>query len=265
MLKTTTFILTPFLILVLGATNNAFNEYSDVLINLVHLTTPRLNGLPSPFSYGVHTFYSVIDRNPIRLATKKVPGIYCWVNNVTGNCYVGKANNLYLRISNYFQSNHILTHMGTSLICRAIHKHNITSFSLVILEVNPANLAAAEQHWIDLLHPEYNVITNVLVDYDPATRKPDRFGANNSFFGRQHTDATKKILSESALKRPTPNNPGFEFIITDTVNGTSQQYTSIRTGVKAMGWNQPNVMRHLRTNAAKLYLKRYLLQVLRDK
>lgn len=106
----------------------------------------------------------------------------------------------------------------------------------------------------------------MLVDYDSTTRKPDRFGANNSFFGRKHTDATKKILSEAALKRPTPNKPGFEFIIKDMVNGgTSQHYTSIRKGVEAMGWNQPNVMRHLRTNSAKLYLKRYLLQVLRDK
>lgn len=73
----TTFILTPLLIIVLGVTNNTFTEYSDLLVNVVHLTTPRVNGLPSPFAYGVHTFYSVTDRNPIRLATNKVSGIYC--------------------------------------------------------------------------------------------------------------------------------------------------------------------------------------------
>ena len=79
----TTFILTPFLIIVLGATNNTFTEFSDLLVNVVHLTTPlspfrgNINGLPSPFAYGVHTFYSVANRNPIRSATNKVSGIYC--------------------------------------------------------------------------------------------------------------------------------------------------------------------------------------------
>lgn len=239
-------------------------EYLNILGNAVHILPLRRKGLSYPFQYGVMSFFSVMDRNPIREFVKNKSGIYCWVNLLNGKCYVGKAGSLYLRLSNYFQAAYIERTLSSSAISRAIAQYGIESFALTILELEPQDLAQAEQHWIDVLQPDYNSITNVLVPYNSSTRKLDRFGSNNSFFGRKHTDETKALLRASALSRATPNRPGFEVTIHDTLLNTSSSYSSIRKAVDAMGWNQPNVMRHLRTNATKLYLKRYLLDVKRS-
>jgi hypothetical protein len=259
----TTLLLTPFLVIALTSKSPYSLECLDVLVNLLHITSPRPNGLVTPFSFGVMTFFSVTDRNPIRKFTRRQSGIYCWINNVNGNCYVGKANDLYLRISNYYQVEYITKTLGYSAISRAVSKYGMESFSLVILQINPLDLAQAEQDWINILTPQYNILTNVLVPYDPLAAKPNRFGVNNSFYGRNHTESTKQVLRDSALKRLTPNRPGFQFIIEDTLSNTTTVYTSIRKGVDAMGWNQPNIMRYLRNDTGKLYLKRYKLLVIR--
>ena len=171
-----------------------------------------------PLSEAIHTFYNVVDRNAIRLVTKNRTGIYCWINNTNGKCYVGKnEGNLYVRLSNYYQSAYLARNRHTSLICKAILKYGISSFTLVILELDPVNLAIAEQYWIDKLNSKYNSQRNVLV---PVQRtgilKPDRSGSNNSFHGRTHTPEAKEVLRLSALARLKPNNPGYPTTITDT-------------------------------------------------
>ena len=130
------------------------------------------------------------------------------------------------------------------------------------MEINPVDLAIAEQYWIDLIKPEYNSMLNVLV---PAKHsgvlKPDCSGANNSFFGRKHTPETIVTLRAAALARPKPNKPGFEFIITDVLTGSIITYPSIRKGVKAMGWDQGYIMNRIKKGINKPYLGRYLMSV----
>lgn len=74
----------------------------------------------------------------------------------------------------------------------------------------------------------------------------------------------KELLRTAALAREKPNRAGLEFVIEDTLKNTSTSHPSIRKGVESMGWDQPNVMRHLRTNPTKVYLKRYQLIVKRE-
>lgn len=227
--------LIPLFVITISGNIKLSPELLEILANAINISTPRVNGLPSPFTYGVMTFYFVKDRNPIRMFTDGKSGIYCWVNNINGKCYVGKGVNLYLRLSNYYQEGYLKRTRASSQFSKAILKHGIYAFSLVILEVNPADLAQAEQYWIDFLKPEYNTITNVLVPYDPSKRKPDRSGPNNSFFQKQHTAATKEVLRQAALARIKPNRPGFEFIIHDTLLDKSHgPYSSIRKGVEFM-------------------------------
>lgn len=261
----TFFIIPFFLVLLFCNPNNP--ELMNIAANSLHTTTPRSENLPSPFAYGVETFYQVtgLARNDIRHSTNKKCGIYCWVNNKTGSCYVGKAEDLYLRLSNYYQKAYIKRTLSSSGIARSINKYGLESFSLVILEVTtPSKLSQAEQNWMDTLKPDLNWITKVLVPYDPTKVKPNRSGENNSFYGRSHTEANKQLLRQAALARLTPNRSGHEFVIEDVLLGTTTTYSSIRKGVEAMGWNQPNTMRFLRnnnTNVNKLYLKRYKLYV----
>jgi len=170
---------------------------------------------------------------------------------------------MYLRLSNYYQEAHLAKRQHSSLICRALIKHGMQSFTLVILEISPDNLAIAEQFWIDFIKPEYNIQLNVLVPQEHSGNlKPDRTGQNNSFYGRTHTDKNKALFREIALSRTTLPKPGHSLTITDTVTGSVETYPSIRKGAEAMGWDQANIMRFLRNNTStKLYRKRYSLEV----
>lgn len=190
-----------------------------------------------PLSEALYSFANVLDRDAIRAVTKNETGIYCWINNVNGKCYVGKnKGNLYVRLSNYYQSAYLNRNKHSSLICKAILKYGITTFTLVILEINPIDLAVAEQYWIDNLNSQYNSQRNVLVPINHSGNlNPDRQGAKNSFFGRKHTPGTIEVLRRSALARLTPNNPGLPFMITDITTNSSVSYRSIRNGVEAMG------------------------------
>lgn len=166
--------------------------------------------------------------------TKGVSGIYCWVNKTNGKCYVGKANSMYLRLSNYYQDAYITNHLSSSLICRAINKYTMSQFSLIVLEINPSDLSAAEQYWINLLSPEYNSQKNVLVPFTGVYVQPDRFGINNSFYGRKHSQNAKDALRKSALARLHPNKPGFSVAVTDTATNITTIYPSIRKAVTAL-------------------------------
>lgn len=222
----------------------------------------RANGGPSPYDYAVHVFHSVLNRNPIRELTKGSAGIYCWVNNLNGKCYVGKSVYLYSRLSQYYQWAYITKHIQSSLICRAIDKYGIDSFSLVILETNSMDLAQSEQDWINLLSPEYNSQQNVLVPFKGQDHiRPDRFGANNSFFNRKHSDAAKETIRLAALARLKSNKPGLGFTIIDTLLSTTTSYPSIRKGVEAMGWDQGYIMNRIKKGVSKPYLRRYLMKV----
>ncbi len=155
---------------------------------------------------------------------------------ITGKCYVGKSNDMYVRLSNYFQARYLEKHKFSMYICRAILKYGLSNFALIILETNPADLAKAEDHWIKLLNSEYNTERNVIGPGNTTGQlRPDRTGANNSFYGRSHTVSTKEILRAQALARLAPNNPGYSLTILDTLTGISTTYSSIRKGVSAMG------------------------------
>ena len=54
---------------------------------------------------------------------------------------VGKGNDLYKRISDYYRQYYLNHNKGSSVICRAILKYSLDSFTLNILEVNPLDLA----------------------------------------------------------------------------------------------------------------------------
>lgn len=135
--------------------------------------------------------------------------------------------------------------MHTSLICKEypILKYGISSFTLVILEFDPVDLAVAEQYWIDKLNSKYNTVRNVLVSVPrPNNLKPDRSGPNNSFYGRKHTPETKEVPRLAALARLRRSNPGYTTTIRDSLTNTSNWYSSTRTAIEGMRWDQPNTM-----------------------
>jgi len=101
---------------------------------------------------------------------------------------VGSSINLSLRLINYFSIFFLETEIkkNKSKIYRALLKYGYSNFSLEILEYcDPNNTLAREQHYIDLLKPEYNILQKA-----------------GSSLGFKHTKETREIMSQKRRNKP---------------------------------------------------------------
>lgn len=64
-------------------------------------------------------------------------------------------------------------------------------------------------------------------------------------------------MSLNAKNRVLDPKPGFEFQILNIKTGITKTYTSIRKGVKDMGWDQGYIMNRLKKDVKKPYLLIY--------
>lgn len=85
------------------------------------------------------------------------PGVYVIRNTVNGKCYVGGTTvSLRRRLSHHRSSLRRNQHPNGHLQA-AWNKYGESAFVPEVLEVEPADVVAAEQSWLDSLQPEYNI------------------------------------------------------------------------------------------------------------
>ncbi|RYE27640.1 MAG: hypothetical protein EOP45_00360 [Sphingobacteriaceae bacterium] len=114
-------------------------------------------------------YYVDLSNNETRdrfiLDYKGKPGIYLWFNVITGEYYVGQAQDLgdpkSGRVFRYIRPGYLKTGpKGKSLIHNAFVKYGLSNFVLVILDdCNLDVLTVREQYWFDLLSPCYNILS----------------------------------------------------------------------------------------------------------
>jgi len=105
----------------------------------------------------------------IRQENKRKAGIYCVLNNITQDFYIGSASSD--RINVRFR-NHCINGTGSNIrLQRAIRKYGLKSFSFLILEYYPGfvhkedlrqahlKLLERENYYIQTLKPQYNLLT----------------------------------------------------------------------------------------------------------
>lgn len=134
----------------------------------------------------------------LRKRTFNISGIYCIFNRVTGEFYIGSSVNLFFRISDYTQKAYLRAHRHLPLI-RAINDVGIDMFMVIILEVTKNDLKiilAAEKIAISVFNPSYNV------------RPISARGKNNPFFGKMHSEETKRMITLSNKNPPHRGNWG---------------------------------------------------------
>ena len=126
------------------------------------------------------------DRVQILKDEKGKSGVYCLINNINGNMYVGSSINLSSRMRNYLNNAFLKSKLNNNMpIVKALLKYDQTNFSLWILEyVEPEYLAIRETFYITLIMPYYNVLKQ-----------------GYSSLGYKHTEETKQLLSELAKNR----------------------------------------------------------------
>lgn len=121
-------------------------------------------------------------RDNITQLVKNKSGVYIIINKITGNKYIGSAitNKLHVRFANHcIHSNH-----GSKLVKQAIKKYGLNNFIFGIIEYFPnkitkynnIELLKLEQTYLNLLEPEYNILTEA---------------SNN--FGYKHSEETLAI------------------------------------------------------------------------
>jgi len=107
------------------------------------------------------------DRSQILLDNKGKAGVYKWTHKESGKLYIGSSNDLAVRFRFYYSISY-LTRYNKSYINNALFLYGYSAFSLTILEyIDISNLSKdearklileREQHYIDTLVPEYNIL-----------------------------------------------------------------------------------------------------------
>lgn len=106
--------------------------------------------------------YSNADTSKIQIIKeiKGKSGIYRWINNENGKSYIGSSVNLSARLYRYYSLAHITAQSKHSLICKSLVKYGYSSFSFEILEYcKNDEVLVREQYYLDLLKPEYNILS----------------------------------------------------------------------------------------------------------
>jgi len=116
-------------------------------------------------------------------------GIYQITNQTNGNRYIGSAVNLQKRWQNHLSALRHGRH-GNRHLQRAYDKYGEGAFELSVLEYveNPSQLIPCEQHFFDMLSPEYNVAPTA-----------------GSALGVRHSLETRRKMSKARMGRRNPN------------------------------------------------------------
>ena len=147
-------------------------------------------------------------------------GIYRWINIVNNKNYTGSSINLGRRFKEYYNYNHISKAKRNVPIHNALLKYGYSSFKLQVLEYcDIPNLIEREQYYMDILKPEYNVLT-----------------VAGSVLGFKHSEATKELFRLSRLGRvpseatrlklSANNHKSIPVILINTKTGIIRKFTS---------------------------------------
>jgi group I intron endonuclease len=132
-----------------------------------------------------------IDKSLILKENNGKSGIYRLNNLINRKSYIGSAKCLTGRLSVYYSSASLRARLerGSSIIHRALLKHDYSNFSLDILEYcEPNKLITREQYYLDLLKPEYNICKTA-----------------DSTLGKMHSESTKEKIRNSLTGKNNPN------------------------------------------------------------
>jgi hypothetical protein len=180
----------------------------------------------------------------ILLDNKGKTGIYKWKNNLNNKFYVGSGFNLYSRLQHYYSSEFMKGALkrSKSIIYSTILKHGLENFSLSILEYcSPDKLLEREQYYIDLLEPEYNILTKA-----------------GSSLGYKHLQETKAKISASLNAYQASNPNCIKIEVSDLANNTKTIYPSLGSAARALNINQKTISNYFSRNQKKPYKGRYI-------
>ena len=155
------------------------------------------------------------------LNKKDVYGVYRIVNNINGKIYIGSSIHVNKRLEEHKNTlknnNHHNIHLQ-----RAWNKYGEESFSFEIIETTEVDiniLRQREQYWMDYyksydLNIGYNISHSAIGNsgYEISEEAKEKIrkkttGELNHFYGKHHTEETKKKMSENHADVSGGNHP----------------------------------------------------------
>jgi group I intron endonuclease len=168
-------------------------------------------------NYNVKFIYYnlLINKSKIYKDIKNKAEVYCLVNNINGNTYIGSSINLYKRIVEYY-SRTCSTKLTNSIIIKALKKYGLNNFSLIIFDFcEPiySECRKLEQLAFNIFKPIYNILTIAGSSKGFKHSEETKLLLSKLFTGRNHpmfgkTQNIETILSRSlSLKNKFTNCP----------------------------------------------------------
>lgn len=122
-------------------------------------------------------------------------GVYRWINNSNGRCYVGSSTDLLSRLYSYYSLKYLEEKQSSSLICKALLKYGHSVFTLEILEYcEPSETIGREQYYMDLLKPVYNILKVAGSSYGHKRSYETKLKIGKANIGRIHSEDTKNKI-----------------------------------------------------------------------
>jgi len=182
---------------------------------------------------------------------KEKSGVYRWRHLITGKSYVGSSINLGRRFRDYYNYSFITHEKNKNMyIYRSILKHGYSHFKLEILEYcTVEDVRAREQHYLDLLNPEYNLLQTA-----------------GSSLGFKHSEESLAKLRKHLDKLNAEK--GFKVEVLDTKTNSIAVYDSARQAAKAIGCDKDTILYQEKRLAkgnleSPLLKKRYIIKIIR--
>lgn len=146
-----------------------------------------------------HSVYNNLhDKDTLTLIKKdlvKLGGVYSFVNNESKKLYIGSSMDLARRVLEHISNRHSNLHLQ-----RAISKHDLSNFSLYILELLPVdNDLTSEGLGLTLIKMEQKYLDSFKINY-MYNINPN---AGKTRLGAKHSEATKELMSQLRNGYPT--------------------------------------------------------------
>jgi group I intron endonuclease len=142
-------------------------------------------------------------------------GVYCLLNLINGNIYIGSSVNIANRMKNYSNTAYLKQKKNKSMpIIQALLKYGKENFAVLIVEhVSPKKLTIRETFYILELLPYYNVLKQGYSSLGYKHTEDTKHMLSELAKNRKHSDKTKALISKALIGENNPfynKNHSFE-------------------------------------------------------
>ena len=200
-----------------------------------------------PYCFPVKSYENAdTDKFQIINENRNKAGIYRWINLKNGKTYIGSSVDLGNRLQKYYNYNYLIDPKRNMIILKTLIKYGYSNFKLEILEFcNKDEVLAREQYYLDLLKPEYNILTvaGSCLGYKHSEETKVKMKTRNTRNWTEEQKAKwledlKRLHASEAHKEHMKKLAEMRSIkveIIDTLNNETSVYPSIQEAAKAIG------------------------------